>query len=283
MLWAEPDERVIGVPFLVMSFVEGFVPLGKPSLHVAGPVTQLSPQVRARMGAAAMRSLAAIHALDWPRTHPFFQRPRGNGLAEHLDRLAVWYRSATEARPYPITDAALDYLMVRRADVDAGPPCLIWNDARAGNILFRPDGEVAAIIDWEAAAIAPAPIDLGYWLLMEEFHGVAIGVSPLPGWADRATLLQAYESAGGHVATDLDYFIILGALFMATTMIRQAHIEIADKRLEPDTTLGHANTATRILAARLGLPVPDPSPDFISRRGLSRQGRVLTAKDLSVS
>ena len=35
----------------------------------------------------------------------------------------------------------------------------------------------------------------------------------------------------------------------------------------PDTRMGHDNTVTQMLARRLGLPVPELSPDYLAHRG----------------
>lgn len=268
MRWVEPDPAILGAPFLIMDFVDGFAPLGKPSMHVAGPLPALTEAVRARMGQSGIEALAAIHRTDWRRTLPFLQASTGQALDEHLDRLGAYYRWAAEGGSYPITDAALAYLFAQGRALDPGPPCLIWNDARVGNILFTPQGDVAAIIDWEVAGVGPAAIDLGFWLMMEEFHSDAVGVVTLPGWPSRAALIACYRAGGGDVPGDLDYFIIMAALFMATTLVRQERIEVADGRLKAGSTLGRANTATQMLAMRLGLPVPDLSPDYTARRGL---------------
>ena len=48
-----------------------------------------------------------------------------------------------------------------RADDFRGEAVLAWGDPRPGNIIWRegPDGAVAAVTDFEAAAIAPPELD----------------------------------------------------------------------------------------------------------------------------
>ena len=54
---------------------------------------------------------------------------------------------------------------------------------------------------------------------------------------------------------------------MATTLIRQADAARRARLAPPDTRMGHDNTVTQMLARRLGLPVPELSPDYVAHRG----------------
>jgi aminoglycoside phosphotransferase (APT) family kinase protein len=145
---------------------------------------------------------------------------------------------------------------------------LLWGDARPGNILFAEDQSVAAVLDLEAALIGPRGLDLGYWLMMDRFHADAIGIARLPGWPSEAETTARYAASTGIRSPDLDYFIVMGAFFMATTIIRAADMGIASGKFTPDTRFGFDNTATQIIAECLGLKVPPLAQDFIEHRGL---------------
>ena len=58
------------------------------------------------------------------------------------------------------------------------------------------------------------------------------------------------------------------ALFMATTLIRQADARVAKGLAPHDTRMGHDNTVTQMLARRLGMAAPDLSPDYLAHRGM---------------
>jgi aminoglycoside phosphotransferase (APT) family kinase protein len=136
-------------------------------------------------------------------------------------------------------------------------------------MIFGPDDRVAAVIDWEQPIIGPAGIDLGYWVMMDEFHAEAIGVERLAGWPNEAETVRRYQDLSGRSVANLDYFVVLAAFFIATTLIRQADIAVEQGRLASDTRMGHDNTTTQMIARRLGLPVPELSPDFAAHRRLS--------------
>ncbi|MGE0385157.1 MAG: phosphotransferase family protein [Gammaproteobacteria bacterium] len=269
MLWLEPDPDLLGGSFCVMRRVPGTVAQGKPSHHVVGWLPTLEPRQRARLWRSALETLVAVHAIDWRAHHGFLaERLSGPpGLHSHLDHLAQWYAWAARGRAFPITDAALDWLRARAAQVDAGEPVLVWGDARIGNMIVGADFNVAAALDWELATLGPAGIDLGYWLMMDAFHGEANGYRPLDGFPDRAQTIETYERLSGRpMRAAVGYFTVMAAFFMAVTMIRQADAQVAAGRIAPDTTLAHANTFTQMLARDLGMPVPELSADFLRHR-----------------
>ena len=275
----ESDASILGAPFMVMGEVLGSAPLGRPSMHVAGLLPELTPDQRRALGTATLDVLAGIHALDWRITHPFMAEMAGEsgGLDRHLDHLARWYAWTVQGRAFPVTDQALDYLLRHRASLADAPDVLLWGDARPGNILFGPDQAPAAVLDWEAALIGPAGLDLGYLLMMDRFHADAIGVERLPGWLDEGQTIARYAATAGSPVADLDYFIVMGAFFMATTMIRAGDMGIASGKFAPGSRFGSDNTATQIIAQQLGLPMPPLSPDFIAHRGLAPGSKGLAA------
>lgn len=269
-LAVENDPAVLGAPFMVMGEVHGRAPLGRPSMHVAGLLTELAPGERRCIAEGAIDALVRVHAIDWRRTHAFMASELGakRGLERYLEHLSQWYAWTVKGRKFPVTDRALDYLVSEASRLADAPDVLLWGDARPGNILFGPDCSVAALLDWEAALIGPRGLDLGYWLMMDRFHAEAIGMPRLPGWPDETETIARYERSAGTPVADLLYFIVMGAFFMATTMIRAADLGVASGKFATDTRFGHDNTATQIIAQRLGLPVPPLSPDFIAHRGL---------------
>jgi aminoglycoside phosphotransferase (APT) family kinase protein len=273
LIAVETDETILGAPFMVMGEVQGRAPLGRPSMHVAGLLTELSAAERARLSGNGVNVLAKIHAVDWRTTHPFLAAEIAHscGLDHHLDHLCRWYEWTVQGREFPVTAQALAYLIKARAGLSDTRDVLLWGDARPGNILFADDQSVAAVLDLEAALVGPRGLDLGYWLMMDRFHADAIGITRLPGWPSEAETTARYAAASGLDLPDLDYFIVLGAFFMATTIVRAADLGIASGKFAPDTRFGFDNTATQIIAERLGLPVPPLSPDFVAHRGLTRR------------
>jgi aminoglycoside phosphotransferase (APT) family kinase protein len=267
--WAEGDPSVLGAPFFVMHAVPGHVPLARPSIHSHGWLPSLTTSEREHLWSSALDALVAVHAVDWEASHSFLLDgdPGNADIISHCNDVADWYRWATAGREYPITDAALEHLLHQCVTIDAAAPTLVWGDARVGNMIFGSDHRVAAVIDWERASIGPPEIDVGHWLFFDRFATDAVGVEPLPGWPDRAATIARYEERSGRALGDLEWFEMLEELVVATTLIRQAEARVARGLAPPDTRMGHDNTVTQMLARRLGLPVPEPSPDYLAHRG----------------
>jgi len=277
--WVEPDPSVLGAPFFVMERVPGRVPVGKPSIHAVGWLPTLSTAERERLWHASLDVLVAVHAADWPTTHAFLLDgdPATATVGSHVAALADWYRWSTAGREFPITDAAVEHLEREAGRLDLGAPVLLWGDPRVGNMIFAPDLSVAAVIDWETAAIGPAERDVAHWLFFDEFQTEAVGVERLPGWPDRDTTVAAYEARAGRRLADLAFFDVMELVFMATTLIRQADARVARGLARPGTRMGHDNTVTQMLARRLGLPVPELSPDYLAHRGMATGSRTAGA------
>lgn len=269
--WAETDPSVLGAPFFVMHAVPGLVPLARPSIHSHGWLPSLTTMERDRLWRSALDAMVAVHAVDWAASHSFLLDgvPANASVAHHLDGFVDWYRWAAAGREYPITDAALEELVQHRDATDAAAPTLVWGDARVGNMIFGSDHRVAAVIDWEIASIGPPEIDVGHWLFFDRFATDAIGVEPLPGWPDRAATVARYEERSGRGLGDIEWFEMLEELVIATTLIRQSDDRVARGLASPDTRMGHDNTVTQMLARRVGLPVPEPSPDYLAHRGVA--------------
>ncbi len=268
--WVEPDPAVLGAPFFVMERVPGHVPAAKPSIHAVGWLPSLSTAERERLWHASLDVLVAVHAVDWRATHAFLLDgdPATATVASHVAALAEWYRWSTAGREFPVTDAAVEHLEREAGRLDLGEPVLLWGDPRVGNMIIAPDLSVAAAIDWETAAIGPPERDVAHWLFFDEFQTEAIGVERLPGWPDREATIAAYEARAGRRLADLALFDVMELVFMATTLIRQADARVARGLARPGTRMGHDNTVTQMLARRLGLPVPELSPDYLAHRGV---------------
>src|ERR1700728_972170 len=69
--WAERAPAVLAAPFFVMAQVPGIVPAGRPSIHVTGWLTTLTPRQRRSAWQSSIDAIAALHAVPWRRSHAF--------------------------------------------------------------------------------------------------------------------------------------------------------------------------------------------------------------------
>ena len=266
--WSEPDPTVLGEPFFVMEHVHGTVPTGSPSIHAAGWLAECTPRQRRQAWDSALRSVAAVSLVDWRSAVPFLAEGSfGTTLESRLNHVDEWYRWVIGDRHYPITDAALDHLR-RALPRDPGPPVLVWGDARMGNLMFDDQQRVAAVLDWELASIGPIGIDLGWWLVFDEFTTAAHRLPALDGYPDRAATIAHHEALTGRTVADLRWYEIYAACVLTITVIRMADIGVAAGRLPAGNQMGRGNLTAQMLARWLDLPVPDLDPHYAARRGL---------------
>jgi aminoglycoside phosphotransferase (APT) family kinase protein len=262
-LWfAEPSGEVLGAPFFVMGRVEGRVPVDIPSYAAEGWVMDLSPAQRGVVWDNGLQAMATIHAIDPGDRFGFLERPgRGAaGLDQYLSHVGEWYRWALNGRRFPQFDDAMAYLTeYRPAHPDRG---IIWGDARPGNLMFGDDLRVAAVFDWEMAALGPAEVDLGWWLMNDRFYTEGFGLALPEGLPDRDSVIRRYEQLLGRSMRDMEYYEVLAVFRFAVTSVRYFDLQVERGIHPPDTDVHERNPITILLAAYMGTPSPGLSDAF---------------------
>lgn len=207
------DSDVIGAPFMIQRFVDGFA----PRLPLPEPFTSDIGAQR-EMAFAMIDELANLARFDW----------QGNGLGDFgrpegfLDRQVPRWRSQLDkyrSRELPGLAEVAGWLVAHQPAWS--PVGLMHGDYTWSNVMFghgRP-GRVAAIVDWEQSTIGDPFLDLGYLLGLWQEHGEdAYGRDPsslfcmLPGNASREEMLQRYALTAPFVPESAEYYQVL-ALF----------------------------------------------------------------------
>jgi len=198
-LWAAPRCDGIEAPFFLMLRVEGrslpafWYPSGGPELK------------------AIAAQLAAIHALDWRRAGLGFLASADAPRDPLACDLAAW-RTRAAARGlegHPLL-VALGEVLRRQRPRDLRL-ALLHGDPNPGNFLLRGE-QVAAVVDWELAALGDPRSDLGFYAALQTlfFAPPAVpGVTPLS---------LAYEGVTGAPLGELAYFEALGLYKLAIVM-----------------------------------------------------------------
>jgi aminoglycoside phosphotransferase (APT) family kinase protein len=117
-------------------------------------------------------------------------------------------------------DIGADQIHAAMVHVVEHPPndpgaVISWGDARVGNIIYAEDLTIAALVDWEGATIAPAGIDLGWWLMFDHYLTDAQGIARLEGVPGRDTTIARYEDLASASVPDVAYYELLAALVFA--------------------------------------------------------------------
>ena len=137
--------------------------------------------------------LARLHAID-PSGLAFLQR---FGPAEQVALYRRIYQSLDH--PQPVIELGLRWA---EAHLPPAPrSTVVHGDFRLGNLICG-ERAIAAVIDWELAALGDPVQDLG-WICVKTWRFG--GAQPVGGIGERAALLDAYEAAGGG-AVDAAHF-----------------------------------------------------------------------------
>ncbi|MDO8212607.1 phosphotransferase family protein [Conexibacter sp. CPCC 206217] len=205
------DADVIGAPFYVMAHIDGHV------LSSAAPGGDLltRPADRAAIGAELVDALAELHAVDLRASGlDGFGAP--SGYLERQLRRFGGLLEATATRPLPLLEQVAAWLADNRPASPA--TTVVHGDYRLGNAMFALSGvpRLAAILDWELAALGDPLADLGYLTAMWAQPGDApnpmLDLSALtrePGFPTREQLAARYAERTGRDTRDLRWYQVL--------------------------------------------------------------------------
>lgn len=239
----EPDPSVLGAPFFVMEFVEGQVPLVTPSYAESGFFADAAPADRRAMIEDGIGVLAALHSVDWAAAG--LDWLLGDGSDASVGRqLAIWRRYSERelrGREHPLMARALAWLEARTPE--AGPPTLNWGDPRPGNMIWR-DFRCVCVTDFEAAAIAPAEVDLGWWLMFDRWSHESAGVARLEGEPTRQEQADLYRRLSGRAVGDLHWYEVFAALRYCAIVVRVMNRTVERGLMPADNSVWLENQAT---------------------------------------
>jgi aminoglycoside phosphotransferase (APT) family kinase protein len=197
------DPAVLGVPFTVVSHVDG------PVLRDGAALPEIDVH---RYTTALVDELVKLHALVPAEIGlGAFGRPSGF-LDRQLRRWrGQWDRVAT--RELSTVDDLHEQL------VEAAPPesgaALVHGDYRWDNTILGPGSRIAAIVDWEMAALGDPLTDLGLLLVywdprVAPVLGVGHVPTAHPGFPAAADLAERYARRSGRDLTELAFYRALG-------------------------------------------------------------------------
>jgi len=197
---------VTGAEFYVMELVDGLVLRDEDDVRAA-----FEEPDRRKIGDALVDTLADLHAVD-PDAAGLGELGRRDGYAER--QLKRWMRQweASKTRELGAMDETHRLLSERV------PPqhstALVHGDYRLDNVILTPDGDVAAVLDWELCTLGDPLADLGqllvYWA---EDTDKVVPLTRAPtlaaGFPRRAEIVERYAERSGRDLSRLDFFVAL--------------------------------------------------------------------------
>ena len=223
--WMEQDPAVLGTPFLVMDRATGQAPVDNPPYVFDGWLLEMDPEQQAQVRDESVAVIAAIHQIPRPEeVVPSLAPTSGtSALRAHVDEQRAYYEWTTreDGMRIPVIDQAFDWIEAHWPD-ETSPDVLSWGDSRIGNILYE-GTTPTAVLDWEMAAIAPAEVDLGWFLYFHDLFqelAVAFEFPGIPDVFDRSEVVSRYESLTGTTVRDLPFYYVYAGLRQAIILSR---------------------------------------------------------------
>jgi len=240
----EGDPSVLGRPFFVMEYVPGKIPAEVPRYTLEGfLVDEATPAQRERMVRSGLENMAALHRLDWREVGLDWLDASGEGRPSLEVQLALYRDYALRelaGREHPVMMRALDWLDANAREAPVG---LSWGDARIGNMIWQ-DYRCAAILDWEAAALAPPEADIGWWVMFDRMSFDDMNAPRMEGYPTREEMVAYWGELTGRRVDDIRYWEIFGAARFCAIFIR-----LGDRFVRAGLTPAESNVAVQNLVS----------------------------------
>jgi aminoglycoside phosphotransferase (APT) family kinase protein len=205
-----PDPSVLGRPFYLMGFVDGWSPMDQPGWPAP---FDADPAARQGLAYQMAEGIALLANVDW-RARGLHDLGRPDGFHERqVDRWTA-FLERIKGRELPGFDVAAGWLRAHRP-LDYIPG-LMHGDYQLANVMFRHGGpaRLAAIVDWEMGTVGDPKLDLA-WMVQSWPEEVTSTATAFPGYADlsgmppRSALVARYAEVSGRQVDDIDYYLIL--------------------------------------------------------------------------
>jgi aminoglycoside phosphotransferase (APT) family kinase protein len=172
-------------PFFIMERKQGFI---TPSFQRFGGGNEA---LRKRMAREVVKTLAAIHNVDWRARGLEFLGIPDEGTGHAASQVQEWKSVLDKAQlvPEPVLTIAVQWLEENLPT--RSHTCLLHGDYKMDNILYGED-RVEAILDWEMAGLGDPMQDVGwFWMKYYEVDGLLNGI------VEEEEFLHLYEGFSG--------------------------------------------------------------------------------------
>jgi aminoglycoside phosphotransferase (APT) family kinase protein len=209
------DESVNGAPFYVMEFVDG------PILRTRQDAeAEFDEPDRRAIGERVVDTLVAIHGVDPEQVGLGALGKREEYVARQLHRWhGQWEKSKT--REVELVDDVHKRLSERIPE--QGPATIVHGDYRLDNMILSPDGEIAAVVDWELCTLGDPLADVGMLLVYwsepgDELMPLFDPPTTAPGFPTREFVRTRYAERSGRDLAEIDFYVALACWKLAVIL-----------------------------------------------------------------
>ena len=213
-----PDASVLGRPFYLMGFVDGWSPMDLGGGPWPAPFdTDVS--ARRELAYQLAEGIGLLSKVDW-KAKGLNDLGRPDGFHERqVDRWTGFFERI-KGREIDGLDAATEWLRAHRP-LDFIPG-LMHGDYQFANVMYQ-DGapaKLAAIVDWEMGTVGDPKLDLG-WMVQswpEKDEPSAMSYVDMSGMPSRTEVVDHYARVSGRQVDDLDYYLVLAKWKLAIVL-----------------------------------------------------------------
>jgi aminoglycoside phosphotransferase (APT) family kinase protein len=209
------DESVNGAPFYVMEFVDG------PILRTRQDAeAEFDEPDRRAIGGRVVDTLVAIHGVDPEEVGLGALGKREDYVARQLHRWhGQWEKSKT--REVELVDDVHERLSERIPE--QGPATIVHGDYRLDNMILSPDGEIAAVVDWELCTLGDPLADVGMLLVYwsepgDELMPLFDPPTTAAGFPAREFVRARYAERSGRDLAEIDFYVALACWKLAVIL-----------------------------------------------------------------
>ncbi|WP_390893453.1 phosphotransferase family protein [Mycobacterium deserti] len=216
-----PDADVLGRPFYLMGFVDGWSPMDLEQRRWPAPFDS-DAAARAGLSYQLAEGIALLSKVDW-RAKGLQDLGRPDGFHERqVDRWTAFFERI-KGRDIDGLDVATDWLRNHRP-LDFIPG-LMHGDYQFANVMYKhgAPAQLAAIVDWEMGTVGDPKLDLGWMVQSWPEDTSAPGESEM-NYVDmrempsRAEVVDHYAKVSGRQVDDLDYYLVLAKWKLAIVL-----------------------------------------------------------------
>jgi aminoglycoside phosphotransferase (APT) family kinase protein len=215
-----PDPQVLGRPFYLMGFIDGWSPMDQ---HGRWP-EPFASDLRARAGLAYQltEGAALLSTVDW-RAKGMQDLGRPDGFHERQVDRWIGFFERIKKRDLPGLEVATDWLKAHRP-LDFIPG-LMHGDYQFANVMYRhgAPARLAAIVDWEMGTIGDPKLDLA-WMVQswpadtDRPESSELAYVDMRGMPSRDDVVAHYAEVSGRQVDDLDYYLVLARWKLAIVL-----------------------------------------------------------------
>ncbi|MGH3677250.1 MAG: phosphotransferase family protein [Mycobacterium sp.] len=213
------DPSVLGRPFYLMGFVDGWSPMDQR----AWP-EPFSSDLSARPGLSYQlaEGIALLSKVDW-KASGLHDLGRPDGFHERqVDRWTSFFERI-KGREIEGLDVATDWLRTHRP-LDFIPG-LMHGDYQFANVMYHhgAPARLAAIVDWEMGTVGDPKLDLA-WMVQswpekpDAPESSEMSYVDMRGMPSRTEVIDHYAKVSGRQVDDLDYYLVLAKWKLAIVL-----------------------------------------------------------------